>query len=253
MCFALEEYENPKITHAGSLKELMQFSDVVIGAIPMFDSKGNVFTTFSDKKINISELLEFKGKKIVTAELTEEINKLINKSFEILLLDNLEEFKNLRGIITSEGVIKLLIEETDFTLENSNVLIYGYGGTGKNLAKKLKAMGCFVTVAVRRNEIIAKIAKDGFIGTNIKEVDLGLNKYDIIINTVEKVVLDSSNLKNVNKNAVLVDLYEKKGGIDKKECMKQKLKLKWSLSIPAISAPLTYSNIIAEIIKNINY
>ena len=69
--------------------------------------------------------------------------KITNIKFvDTLQLDDIV-WKN--AILTAEGLIMHIIKNTDFAIENSEILILGYGNCGTNIGKKLNALGGKVT------------------------------------------------------------------------------------------------------------
>ena len=78
-----------------------------------------------------------------------------------------------------------------------------------------------------------------------------LSQFDIIINTVPHLILDSKKLEYINRDSLLIDLASKPGGIDMDFAKKIGIKVVWALALPGKVAPLTSAKFIKETIYNI--
>ncbi len=90
--------------------------------------------------------------------------------------------------ITADCAIRLM--ETQTAMENSHILILGWGRIGKSLAQKLQALGAHVTVAARRPESQLEALALGFCAANLPCRDA--KGYSVIVNTVPAPVMDGS-------------------------------------------------------------
>ena len=88
----------------------------------------------------------------------------------------------LRYFDTSEGTIKIAIEETNKTIYNSKVLILGFGRVGKTLADRFYGMKANVYCEARKDEDIAWINTYGYNSVNLNDLENCLSEFDIIIN-----------------------------------------------------------------------
>ena len=78
---------------------------------------------------------------------------------------------------------------------------------------------------------------------------LGTN-YDLVFNTVPKLIFDRNILERFNKHTLFIDLASKPGGIDFEAAHDFGLKIIWALSLPGKTAPVTSGEIIAETISS---
>ena len=138
-----------------------------------------------------------------------ESNYELNKYpiIEYDLLKN-ESLTILNTIATAEGAIAKSIEETDFNLASSNILVLGFGRVGKMLAYKLKQMGANVYVEARKQEDLAWIESYGYNAVDLKNVNKKLCKVDIIFNTIPKLILDKSRLILIKKETLIIDFWD---------------------------------------------
>lgn len=78
-----------------------------------------------------------------------------------------------------------------------------------------------------------------------------LAEYDIIINTVPTLIINSNNIEYIRKDALLIDLASNPGGIDRKLAAEMNLNLIWALALPGKVAPATTAEFIKDTIYNV--
>ena len=264
----------------GNLEELLEDVDAVVGPIP-FSRDGRTINNdfFNNSKnnllkneIQINELLEKMRRKILIAGNISEDVKSVAKKYDIKVIDIMksEKLAILNTIATAEGTIELLIANTNTILFDSKVLILGFGRVAKTLAQRLKGLSKNVACASRETDELAWIEVLGYEKIDLNELkrlnefkessesnesnesritNNVLKNYDIIINTIPSLILNSEMLKNVKKDVLLVDLASKPGGIDKVAAENQNLKLIHALGLPGKVAPLSSAKFIKDVIE----
>lgn len=242
--------ENPYIKYCDTLKEAIDFCKIIIGPIP-FSRDGMFLNTNQNvKKISIKEILNTMEKQILIAgNFSEEFEKLAKENkFQIIDLMKKEELAILNAIATAEGTIPIMIEETENNLQDCNILILGFGRIGKVLASKLKGLANKIVCTARKQEDLAWIEAYGYEAIKTEEFYLNLNQYDIIINTIPKMILTKEKLKMVSPKSLLIDLASKPGGIDFEAAKEKKIKTIWALGLPGKVAPESSAKYIKKII-----
>lgn len=234
-------------------KAIPEDVEIVIGPIPFSSNGVNINAPFSDKEISIRELIHYLNAKILIAgSITPEIYDMANDEYiEIIDIMKREELAVLNTVSTAEGTIEIAISNTNKIIHGSEVLILGFGRTGKVLARKMAGLSAKVTCAARKDEDLAWIRAYGHNVTNINVLGENLSKYDLIINTVPHLILNKERLQYVKKDALLIDLASNPGGIDKREAKERNLKLVWALALPGKVAPVTTAEFIKDTIYNI--
>ena len=256
--FGLEEAEELKnkenIIFCEKLtKAISEDVEVVIGPIP-FSSNGNTINApFSKKEISIRELMHCLNAKILIAgSITPDIYDMADDEYiEIIDIMKREELAVLNTISTAEGAIEIAIANTSKILHGSNVLILGFGRIGKVLARKMSGLSAKVTCAARKDEDLAWIKAYGHRATNINFLGENLSEFDIIINTVPRLILTEERMAFVKADCLLIDLASNPGGIDKKAAKDRKLKLIWALALPGKVAPVTTAEFLKETVYNV--
>lgn len=219
-------------------------ADVIILPVPTTKDKENIFTPLTHRKIPLSEIYEKTDK-----------NQLIlscNYSFEgknSVDYGALDSYALLNAVPTAEGAISLAIENTDFALWNSSVLVIGCGRVGKILADRLKALGAKVTVSARKDRDFAYLSALGFDYINTTSLSQSQNAYRIIFNTVDAKVLDDTALERLTCD-LMIDL-SSFGGFSLEKAEKCGIKAIKAPALPLKTAPETASEILYETVTQI--
>jgi len=118
------------------------------------------------------------------------------------------------AIPTAEGAIALAITESPWVLQEETAIVIGYGRIGRELAKRLSAMGAKVFVANRGETRMHLAEEDGFCVMEwaLWKDMLPYSKY--IFNTVPAPILGKDELANINADALIIDLAATPGGTD---------------------------------------
>lgn len=253
--YGLEDAENllnnNKVRKCENIQELMEFSNIIIGPIPLTSNNKTINMTFSEKNITIQELFENMDKKtFIAGRIDEDIKKINPNNIYIDLLKR-EELTVLNTISTAEGAIQIAMEETSRTIHGSNILIMGFGRISKVLSNMLKGIGANVYCETTNNVKCSWIKAYGYEPVLLNELNDKLDKFNIIINTIPHIILDESNLGFLRKDCVIIDLASNPGGVDRKEAAKQGIKLIRALSLPGKVAPITSAEYIKETLDNI--
>ena len=251
-----KEYNNTKV--CDSISKMCNACDTIISSIPFSRDGININSTFSSKEINIDEtFMILKNKILIAGAIKPKIRERArNYNIELIdLIDN-ESFNILNIIPTVEGAIQIAMENTKFTIYNSNSLILGFGRIGKLLSKTLKNLGSNVSVEARKESDLSWIKVNRYKEINLDKLNYNLNthKYDIIFNTIPTLILNEERLKiikEINKDTVILELASSPGGIDFKKADEYNLKVIKALGLPGIVAPYTAAEYIKESIEEI--
>lgn len=227
-------------------------ADVIITPIPITKDGENI----TGEAITIDNLVEFakaKNKIIITGGLNDSIKEKLDgiKYYDIM---SYEKIAIYNAIPTVEGAIKVAIENTEYTLNGSNILILGFGRIGKILAKYLSSFGANIFCEARKEEDIALIKAMGYNSINLDELDKYLSNMQVIFNTIPYKVLDKQKLEKISLDSLIIDLASSPGGVDFEVAKSLNLKVLVELGIPAKIAPksaaMYFKQAIDKIIEN---
>ncbi len=225
-------------------KGIIEDSDALIFPVPTTRDKRTVFAPFAEEEI----VLEKIEKRILQDQLLLTCNYKFQNNI-CIDYGKSDGFALLNAVPTAEAAISIAIENTDFTLWQSNVLIIGFGRVGKILADRLYKMGANVTVTARKQADfgLADALNYKFIHTN--EIAHHLGKYSVIFNTLDFTVIDENSMKKCSA-PLLIDL-SSKGGFDPLLAEREGKKAIVAPGLPGKTAPVTAGNILAKTVIDI--
>ncbi len=154
----------------------------------------------------------------------------------------------LNSIPTAEAVLKIAIEETDYTIHGSNVMLLGFGRTGVTLARLFSAVGANVFVAARKDSDFARITEMGLHPVHLDHLVDYISDIDICINTVPHMLLKEAILSKMQVSALIIDIASKPGGTDFAFAEEKGIKTIHALGLPGKTAPKTAGEIISTVL-----
>lgn len=232
--YGFEKLENFK--ECEKYDKMILSSDCIILPIPFSKDNRYLYMPFSNKDISIQEIGCYLENKTVFGgnipqELKEELHRKKNQVIDFM---QKEEFAILNAIPTAEATIEIILKNTKKILQNSNCLIMGFGRIGKVLTYKLKGLSAKVTCMITSEVEKAWAIAYGYTTITIKNIQNNctkLKQYDIIINTIPKIIFKEE-LKEIKKETLVIDLASKPYGIDRKIVEQEKVNFIEALGLP---------------------
>lgn len=224
------------IVNSKKIDEMILNSEIVVLPMPLTKDNLNLNMPFVEKKIEIKQIVPyFKDKIIFGGNIPDSLTIGIkNENTKIVDIMKIEEFSILNAIPTAEATIEIILKNTKKILQNENCLIMGYGRIGKILTRKLEAMSAKVTCVVTDEIERAWCIAYGYNQINFEKIKKDSNilkQYDIIINTIPKVILKNE-LKKIELDTLVIDLASKPYGIDREIVKEEKINFIEALGLP---------------------
>ena len=186
-------------------KNIVKISDVIIFPLPLTRDKKTINTT----DYNCDEILSsINNNAHIFGGMCDNLN------FSGKITDyNCDEFFTLKNALyTAESAVALAIMNTDFSLNNAEILILGNGRIGKYLSKILSSFCDNITVSARREKDFKYIQNHKLKSVNTNEIS-SLENYDVIFNTIpERSLLDTA-INSISNNTLVIDLSSKNSGL----------------------------------------
>ncbi len=161
-----------------------------------------------------------------------------------------ESYVLKNAILTAEGAVTMIEENTSYSLFGANVLIIGYGRIGKALHNILKNYGANITVCSRSKSSCVEALYNGAKHIGFDEL-ASSNDADIIINTVPHIVLTKAELSAMKQDAIILDLASFPGGVDLLVAKSMGVPVLNGKSMPSKYTEKTAGYIIGEAVKDI--
>lgn len=228
-------------------------TDAILLPVSGTSPEGKVETTFSNEEIVLTtqhlkktpqHCTIYSG--ISNAYLDQCVNEAGRSLVKILERNDLAIYNS---IPTAEGTIMMVIQHTDMTIHDADVMVLGFGRTGITVARMMDALGAHVKVGARRTEHLARIAEMGLKPFPIGNITSEVQDIDVCINTIPAHVLSASVLSNMPLSTLIIDLASKPGGTDFRYADKRGIQALLAPGLPGIVAPKTAGQIIAKVLE----
>lgn len=238
-----------EITVLEDISDLNEKIDILI-LPPVTTNDGvTVNTPFYNKNLYINEVLQHLNNraKIYGGNISANLfSRLSSSGYYVSDYLKDEKFILENTVPTAEGALMIALEETPFVIYGAKTAVLGYGRVGSATASLFRNTGADVYIFDRKQE--KRIHAQSQDLTALEFDDKKLFDCSIIINTVPCMVLDSQKLRKIKKEALIIDLASKPGGVDLEYAKQRGLNVIWALSLPGKVAPVTSGEIIGRTI-----
>lgn len=150
------------------------------------------------------------------------------------------------AVLTAEGLVSYIIEHTDFTINNSKILILGFGKCGINIARTLSALSGKITVYDHTSIHLTQARAYGYEGIDYEDLINHMSKFDMIINTVPKEIFKDIHYSKIKDCCTLFEIASAPYGFQKDLADKYHLSLITCPGIPGATAPKVAGELIAK-------
>jgi dipicolinate synthase subunit A len=113
-----------------------------------------------------------------------------------------------------EGLLRIVIENTDITIHGANACVVGHGTIGAVLTRYLVALGARTAVVARNSEQRAAAFVAGATPYRFQELPHIASRLDVLFSTVPTRVVGEDVLSQLKKSVLIVDLAAPPGGVD---------------------------------------
>lgn len=242
------------VIYATTLADATRDADYIILPLPCTVSDGFVSIAGVSSPISIMELLSAisPGQMVFGGKLDTALQAAINKIGAFCYdYADCDEFAVLNAIPTAEGAIEIAMRELPVTLHGTNCLVIGFGRIAKILCQKLQGLGAIVSASARKERDLAFMHAFGYLPIHIKDLSSHIGKAQLIVNTVPQLILTHDLLQEAGKDALIIDLASRPGGVDFDYAKALGLKTIHALSLPGKVAPQTAAEIICKTVISI--
>ena len=202
----------------------------IVGPIPFTTDNIHLYTPLCNRSIHINDFLQSLNNSSLLMAGSIPDNQSINCAYIDLTKNEWLYDKNI--ISTGEGILQLLLNNIEYTIDDSNILVTGYGKVGKSISTALLNLNARVSIystnTMEQEEIAGKF-QTGQIND--------LTQYDIIINTIPSIIFTERNLNTINRGTFLLDVASSPGGIDIEHAEKNNIRFVKAPGLPGKKAP----------------
>lgn len=144
----------------------------------------------------------------------------------------------LRGPAIVEGLLKVIVENTDITIHKSQVGIVGQGTIGFLVTRYMVALGAYTHVVARNEVQRAAAHAAGAESHALEELEALAPRLDIVVSTVPAAVVGRNVIERLPPHALIVDLAAPPGGVDRDAAAAFGRKFVWARGM-GMRAPVT--------------
>lgn len=229
--------------------------DAIILPVSGMNDKGAIESVFSGKEIVLTRdwLKKIPKHAVIYSGIYNDPLKKISKDLNRIVVPYIErdDVAIYNSIPTAEGTLMIVIQNTDFTIHNSNVIITGLGRVGMTLCRVFNGLGAHVEAIANEPELQARAFEMQLKCYPVSLLSERAKNADILINTIPAKVIDTNVLSKLPPHALVVDLASMPGGTDFRYAEKRGIKALHVLGLPAMVAPRTAGQIIASVLEKL--
>lgn len=236
-----------------NLKNEIENYDAIILPLPV-TKDGKYIHSIASVKETVDEIISIiKPEQAVFAGMISKgaETKISNKNIKIYDYFKREDVTVMNTLPTVQGILKVIIDNVDYTIFRSKCAVFGYGRVARITADTLYSLGADVTVCARKYGDLASAEIKGFESCLISDFYKNADKFNIVINTVPSLVIDKNVLENMRKDCLVIDVSSSPFGVDFTSAYELGIKALQCSSLPGKVAPKTAGKIIADGILNI--
>lgn len=212
---------------------------------------GSVNAPFAGGKLSLLPRLEKArpGTLLLAGAAAPPLREGLAQKYRLIITGEDGELALLNAIPTAEGALQKAMELSPVTLHGSAALVVGLGRCGTALARALQGLGAVVRVLVRRRESAAQAYAAGYHPYSLAEAAAAVDGADFIFNTAPALLLNDALLKQVKKEALILDIASPPGGVDFAAAASCGLTALLLPSLPGQAAPKTAGLTLARIYR----
>ena len=240
-----------------SLEEALDGAAILLFPVPVLRNE-RLNLPFTEEKLPLSSLMERLSPHLATVTaafggvLPDGLAEALTaRGIAVYDLCREERFNILNSVPTAEGAIAIAMNHLNVTVCGASVCVTGFGRIGKTLCRLLRALGAHVTAVSRKEGDRALSELYGCRACDYKTLPAYAGEFDVIFNTVPETVITEPCLAELKKDAFVIDLASKPGGVDMDAAAWLDRRVIWALALPGKVAPLTAGARIRDTVYNI--
>jgi len=159
-----------------------------------------------------------------------------------------EKFTGYNAILTAEGAIGVIMNNTETALTDCRILIVGYGRIGRYTAGLLKGFNADITVSARKEQDFKDIALHGLKSINTNNLSDEKLDFNIILNTVPNRLFGKEIIEKLPCDCLFIELASPPYSIDFALAAAMGLNVLNAQSLPSKYAPFSCAKALLSIV-----
>ena len=172
---------------------------------------------------------------------------------DICWYDLMEEEEAVRqnARITAEATIAEILRYSPYSIRCQKILVCGFGRCGREIAKLLSAMGAKVTVLARSPQARKQARRCGYEAADFSYAPEEAYGSRTIVNTVPAPVIREPFIREMHKDAVIIDIASRPGGTDLIAAEAYGIKVVAALGLPGKYTPKSSAKVLADAMERL--
>ncbi len=250
--FGFEHSTKVKELKASNTLEEAMKNEIIILPLPVTKNKKVLNTSFAKNNILLEDIIKLttENHKILVGMASKNILREFQGKGAVC--DDYfvkEEFTLKNALLTSEGILSVILENIPSTIFGMDIAITGYGRIAEYTAHKLKLLGANVSVFARNSVALTKAENSGLRAYKLNDLIVYANTFDCIVNTVPSLIISDEIIKQTKNDVLLVETASAPYGIDFIAAEQLERTVYKAFSLPGKTAPKTAGIIIAQTIE----
>lgn len=167
--------------------------------------------------------------------------------------DLLEDEETVRqnARITAEATVAEILKYSPYSIRCQKIIVCGFGRCGREIAKLLAAMGAKVTVLARSTEARKQARREGYEAADFSYAPEEAYGARTIVNTVPALVIREPFLREMHRDAVIIDIASRPGGTDLMAAEAYGIKVVAALGLPGKYTTKSSAKVLADTIERL--
>lgn len=157
-----------------------------------------------------------------------------------------EETVKQNARITAEATVAEILRYSPYSIRCQKILVCGFGRCGREVAKLLAAMGAKVTVLARSVQARKQARRCGYEAADFSYAPEEAYGARTIVNTVPALVIREPFIREMHKDAVIIDIASRPGGTDLMAAEAYGIKVVAALGLPGKYTTKSSAKVLAD-------
>ncbi len=223
----------------------------IVLPLPFSREEGFLNAPLSNEKLPLTLITEYaaEGAAILSGGTSPLLCELC-REHSLRLIDYFayEPLTIINAALTAEAAVSLLIQNTDYSLDNADVVITGGGRIAQMTARLLKPFGANVTVCARSAEQRARARTEHCRTAGIAELSALCERADIIVNTVPASLFSPQDFRCMRAGTLFMELATRRPSPEKDYAAQYGIRFIDAAGLPGAYSPKTAGEAIADAI-----
>lgn len=223
----------------------------IVLPLPFSREEGLLNAPLSAQKLPLTLIADYaeKGAAVFSGGTSPLLQQLC-REHDLRLIDYFayEPLTIANAALTAEAAVSLLIQNTEYSLDNADIVITGGGRIAQLTARLLKPFGAVVTVCARSAEQRARARAEHCRTADIAELSSLCERADIVVNTVPAPLFSPQDFRRMRAGCLFMELATRRPSPERDYAEQFGIRFIDAAGLPGAYSPKTAGEAIADAI-----